>query len=653
MVGPEDFVPTSWKDEIIASVYTGYEAALRENNAVDFDDLLVLAVKLLDRSPEIVERYRARFPFILVDEYQDTNHVQYQLLRKLAGENANLHATGDPDQSIYSWRGADYRNIMDFQKDYPGAALVRLEQNYRSTGNILEAANQLIHHNPHRIEKDLYTENPEGDKLLYAALQSDAMEAAWIAEEISKLKRDNQPYNEIAVFYRTNAQSRPIEEAFMRAGIPYQLIGGIRFYERREVKDLLAHLKIRVNSRDFVSLRRIANCRATGVGDKTLEKIAIAAEQENMPVFEFLASEEFSRKFKANKKTQEFAKWCRGLAAIDISRADTAVKDILAHSGLIEELFASAEKDEAADNRIDNLHSLGSRAADFVKLRQELASQPDTVEIDADIADAESLATPTAYDLPAFLEDVALVADVDNLDDSVEKATLMTLHSAKGLEFPYVFVSGLEEGVLPHRNCSDGKAIEEERRLFYVGLTRAEKRAWLSRCEWRYTYGQSNYAPPSRFLEELPFSIIEKEDYADPVSTEYGGGFTPTYGKKKVQASSLDDLWDADPFVDDADDMGDIDFDPGMDFTDDLEMEPAAQIQKTPTFMGQRKNSSLGRLAGASQFAASPFRSGDLVRHPTYGSGKVLSVDRNKILVQFFASGTRLLLLDLCQLTKE
>ncbi len=270
-ISPVEYTPGSWKDEIVAQVYTEYEKMLRNANALDFDDLLIQATRLLEQVPETLAKYRARFPYILVDEYQDTNRVQYRLLRALAGREANLHATGDPDQSIYSWRGADYRNIMDFQNDFPGARVVLLEQNYRSSKSILAAANHLIRNNSHRIEKDLFTDNPPGDPVAVTALQSDRMEAMWLVDRMSGLRDQGERLGSMAIFYRTNAQSRALEEALMAKGVPYQLVGGVRFYERKEVKDLLAHLKLRINPRDMTSLRRVVACRP-GIGEKTVEK---------------------------------------------------------------------------------------------------------------------------------------------------------------------------------------------------------------------------------------------------------------------------------------------------------------------------------------------------------------------------------------------
>ncbi len=638
-ITPEGFTPGSWKEEKTAAVYTEYEAALRQNNALDFDDLLVLAARLLSEAPEALAKYRARFPYLLVDEYQDTNHAQYRLLRALAGSAANLHATGDPDQSIYSWRGADYRNIMDFQRDFPGAKLVRLEENYRSTRFILAAANHLIRHNPNRIDKELHTAREGGDKVTLAKLQSDRMEAMWVGERMSALRREGTKLGEMAAFYRTNAQSRALEETLMREGIPYQLVGGVRFYERREIKDLLAHLKVRINPRDLGSLRRIIENRP-GVGAKSLEKIAEAAEAAGMSAFAFLTAPDFELRYKAAPKIRDFAKWCAKLAEIDISRADVAVKEVLNHSGLIEATIAAAGKDELSEDRLENLYSLSARAGEFVKLRLENAP-----EADAD-AGEEEVKTATAVDLAAFLEDVALVADVDGWAGDEDKVTLMTLHSAKGLEFDQVFVTGLEEGLLPHRNCRNDEALAEERRLFYVGITRAKKHAWVSHAVSRFIHGNVDFSSPSRFLDELPGDAVEEVDYGDSVSPEYGSGFGKSFsaiGRKRTWSFGKGggDAWDDDAFTVDAD------FDPNPDFMPDAEPGFGGEFESEAAVKPKAK------AVAAKPARQSKFRAGDLVRHPELGSGKVISVDRRKIMVQFFASGTRLLHEDLAQLTKE
>lgn len=652
-IRPDEYDSITPRDRMVQEVYTVYEAALNGNNALDFDDLLILAARLLQKSPEALAKYRQRFPYLLVDEYQDTNRAQYQLLRALAGRTANLHATGDPDQSIYSWRGADYRNIMDFQRDFPGAKVVRLEENYRSTKFILAAANYLIQHNSHRIAKDLFTTRDGGERVNVVRLQSDRMEASWIVDRLAELREHGERLGEMAVFYRTNAQSRSLEEALMARALPYQLVGGIRFYERKEIKDILAHLKVRVNPQDIVSLRRVVQCRP-GVGERTLEKIAEAAEQAGMAVFDFLADEHFNQLYKGTGKIRDFAKWCRELKEIDITRADVAVKEILSRSHLIEAAIAAADKDDLSEDRVENLHALTARAGEFVSMR--LASAPD---VDPEAAE-EEVRAGSAIDLPAFLEDVALVADVDGWAGDADKITLMTLHSAKGLEFDNVFVTGLEEGLLPHRNCRDDESREEERRLFYVGITRAKKRAWVTHAATRFIHGSMDFSKASQFLSELPGEAVTEQDFGDSLSSQFGSGYRG--GKRAWE--DVDDFGDddlADPgFGDDdfgADAAGDFfdfdgDFDPGFaqepgtDFDGDA---PAAEKKKT----AWPKREWPKAKPKEKPVYQSKYKPGDLVRHPMFGSGKVLTVERGKIMVQFFASGTRLLNEDLAQLSKE
>ncbi|MCD8138528.1 MAG: UvrD-helicase domain-containing protein [Planctomycetaceae bacterium] len=651
-VTPEGYDDITPRDRVVKEVYAAYEAALRDNNTLDFDDLLVLAARLLKKDPEVLAKYRGRFPYILVDEYQDTNQAQYMLLRALAGTLANIHATGDPDQSIYSWRGADYRNIMHFQRDFPGARIVRLEENYRSSKHILAAANYLIKHNPERIDKDLYTTRPGGDKVTLVRLQSDRMEAMWVAERITELRGQGKKLGEMAVFYRTNAQSRALEEALLRESLPYQLIGGVRFYERREIKDLLAHLKVRINPRDLGSLRRVVACRP-GVGERTLDKIAQAAAEAGEPVFTFLASPDFAARFKPTKKVQDFADWCRRLAEVDIDRADVAVKDVLHISNLIETTLANADKDELADDRIENLHALSGRAGEFVRLRLESAPEPDPD------ANEEEVRAGTAIDLAAFLEDVALVADVDGWVGDADKVTLMTLHSAKGLEFDDVFVTGLEEGLLPHRNCRDDNALQEERRLFYVGITRAKERAWITHAASRFIHGSVDFSQPSQFLGELPKDEMMEMDYGDMLSPETGSGYAGRRGGGGGwgRSAAEDDFADPDFGDVEVSDFLDIggDFDPNPDFDLDPDFGFPGDVSPAPAAAEKKAWPKRAWPTAKPKPAARPsrYKPGDLVRHPQFGSGKVLTVDKRKIMVQFFSSGTRLLQEDLAQLTIE
>ncbi|MDX9981651.1 MAG: 3'-5' exonuclease [Lentisphaeria bacterium] len=505
-IDPREFSPANFQNDIsrakcamqtpadlvddgtrLPEVFAAYEARMKGLNAVDFDDLLLLTVRLLDTRPDLRDAYHGRFRHLLVDEYQDTNRAQYELIRLLCGPARNVHVTGDPDQSIYSWRGADYRNIMDFTADYPDAKVVRLEQNYRSTRHILEAANHVIRVNTRRIEKELFTENEDGARVKVVEVETERDEADMVTGSVAQLRFGGESLRDMAVFYRTNAQSRVFEEALMRAAIPYQILGGLRFYERKEVKDILAHLQLLVNPRDAVSLQRVVECRPTGVGARTLARITAAAHAQRMPVFDLLQAPDFADRLggRASAKVRAFAEWCRELGNIPTAPVGPCIQAVIDHSGLPDLFHEKSSADPRSEARLENLNALVERAA----IHQ--ADHPGGT-------------------LAQFLEEVALVADVDNHDPDADALTLMTLHSAKGLEFHHVFLVGAEEGYLPHVNCcEDEDMIEEERRLFYVGLTRARTEAVLSFARYRYMWGGADYRRPSRFLGELPKQEIE------------------------------------------------------------------------------------------------------------------------------------------------
>jgi DNA helicase-2/ATP-dependent DNA helicase PcrA len=485
---PESLAGDSgWNSNQLANVFAAYERRLRELNAVDFDDLLLLVVRLLDGNPALRDIYHSRFRFLLVDEYQDTNRLQYQLMRLLTGPAENVHVTGDPDQSIYSWRGAEYRNIMEFQHDFPKAKLVRLEQNYRSTQLILVAANELISFNTHRIEKELFTENDLGVPARVVKLAGDRDEAEWVVERVMELRLEGTSLRDMAVFYRTNAQSRPLEDQLLRAGVPYQLIGGTRFYQRKEVKDLLAHLQLLVNPRDAVALHRVAGCRAAGMGAKSIEAILAQSAADGVAPMDLLAEPDFPRRFRGrcSAKMAAFAEWCGALRAIAVSPVGNCVEAVLDHSGLLPLYEEREERDPSAGDRMDNLRAMVDRACEYQEEHPEA-----TIE--------------------ALLQEVALVADVDTHDPESECLSLMTLHACKGLEFPYVFIVGVEEGYLPHLNARDNPdAIEEERRLLYVGITRSREAVCLTHAATRFLWDGVQQRVPSRFLRELPNTHVE------------------------------------------------------------------------------------------------------------------------------------------------
>ncbi|MFM8502511.1 MAG: DNA helicase PcrA [Actinomycetota bacterium] len=502
LLGPADYrnATTNHFEEIVAEVYAIYQQRLTSANAMDFDDLIMKTVEVLQKFPDARARYRTRFKHILVDEYQDTNHAQYILIRELVGTDrdgipaAELCVVGDADQSIYGFRGATIRNILQFEEDYPDATTILLEQNYRSTQNILSAANSVISKNESRKEKNLWSDSGSGPKLSGFVAENEHHEAEFVRDELFKLSKEGtSKFGETAIFYRTNAQSRVFEEVFMRSAVPYKVVGGVRFYERKEIKDLLAYLRVLVNPNDEVSLRRIINTPKRGIGDRALDAIDDVSKRDSISFWSALAtsnSTELSPR--ANASIQAFVSMLVALQVlVEANRPpSTIAAAILEQSGFLEELRASHDPQDEV--RVENLEELVAVIEEY----EERA-----------ISEGE---TPT---LGAFLEEVSLVADADEIpegDDHGGVVTLMTLHTAKGLEFPTVFLTGMEEGVFPHsRTLGEKNELEEERRLAYVGLTRARERLYLSRAEYRSAWGAPNYNPPSRFLEEIPENLIE------------------------------------------------------------------------------------------------------------------------------------------------
>jgi DNA helicase-2/ATP-dependent DNA helicase PcrA len=481
-----------------------YEKRLEQANALDFDDLIMKTVQVLQQFPETKARVRSRFRHILVDEYQDTNHAQYMLVKELTGTEgdgfplAELCVVGDADQSIYGFRGATIRNILQFEVDYPNAATVLLEQNYRSTQNILNAANAVITQNESRKEKNLWSDAGSGAPLVGYVAESEYDEAEFVKSEIRSLQdMGHSNPGDTAVFYRTNAQSRIFEEIFMRAAIPYKVVGGLRFYERKEVKDLLAYLRVLANPNDEVSLRRIINFPKRGIGDRALEEVEIFGDAQGISFWHALlrVSEATAVPNKASQSIAQFTSMLTALAVLVEAKTKPSViiEAVLEQSGLLTELEASTDPQDEV--RVENLKEL-------VSASMEYEERP-----------FEELGEDEEISLSGFLEKVSLVADADEIPDGEDHGgvvTLMTLHTAKGLEFPTVFLTGMEDGIFPHaRTLDDPKEIEEERRLAYVGLTRAEKRLYISRAEYRLTFGSPKYNPGSRFLDEIPSDLIE------------------------------------------------------------------------------------------------------------------------------------------------
>lgn len=475
-------------EQKVADVYALYQEKLRENNAVDFDDLLFLAVRLLQENEEVREKYQSRFQYILVDEYQDTNHAQYALTKILAARWRNICVVGDADQSIYAWRGADIRNIIDFTRDYPDAASIKLEQNYRSTKTILHAANAVIDNNESRPKKTLWTENPTGNKIIHYQAQTEHDEADYIAGVISNRHEiSHEPYGDMAILFRTNAQSRVLEEKLMRYAIPYTMVGGTKFYDRKEIKDVLAYLRLLYNPEDSLSLTRIINVPKRNIGATTMEHVAAYAEAQGISLFEALSStDEIPVTKRAKASLENFAAMIFDLLN-DIEGKDvlSLIETVIKQTGYGDMLDKEAEHDPQGESRKENVGEFLSVAKDYMDSNPE-------------------------GNLQDFLENVALVSDVDDFESSDSKVTLMTLHAAKGLEFPVVFLTGLDEGLFPHsRTLMDPAQVEEERRLAYVGITRAERQLYVTNAVTRTMYGRISAYMPSRFLAEIPPQFME------------------------------------------------------------------------------------------------------------------------------------------------
>ena len=614
-------------EQAVADVYKGYAERMRSANAMDFDDLIAQTVFLFRAFPGVAEYYRRRFRHILVDEYQDTNHAQYALVRELVGvpgegntldiPPAELTVVGDSDQSIYAFRGADVRNIVDFEKDYPAARTILLEQNYRSTQNILNAANAVISRNPNRPEKRLWTAEGSGEKIIGYVGENEHEEARFIAEEIDRLQdEENLRPGDVAVFYRTNAQSRSLEDVLVRVGLPYKVVGGTRFYERKEIKDALAYLRVLVNSDDVVNLRRILNEPKRGIGDRAEYSVAALAERERISFMAALrrAEEAPGLATRSLNAVNGFVKLIDDLAEVaNGSGASAALEAVLEQTGYLAQLRSSADPQD--ESRVENLAELVAVVREYEKDNPEGS-------------------------LGQFLEQVSLVADADSIPDApggsaeevaaaVEESrrqgvvTLMTLHTAKGLEFPVVFLTGMEQGLFPHqRSATDPAELAEERRLAYVGLTRARKRLYITRSEVRSMWGQSQYNPASQFVSEIPAELIEwkREGMDRPAWGGSTGSGSSRYGGSSWGAGAASGS--------------------GRGTGGDISAAPIAKA--------------IGRVQPQKEVIS--VSTGDRVNHTTFGSGTVLAVegagDKTVAKVKFDL-GEKRLLLRYAPLTKE
>ncbi len=600
--GPADMAasPKHQLERITARVWPRYEALLRENNAVDFDDLLLLVCRLFATNDRALERWQDRYQYLLVDEYQDTNRAQYELLRYLAGFKQNLAVVGDDDQSVFSWRGADVRNILDFERDYPNAKVVKLEQNYRSTQRILDAAWSVVRNNAARKEKKLWTERVGGPNVVVMQAYDEHHEAELIAREIEHLQRQGEVKGarDVAILYRTNAQSRPIEDVFRAFGLAYQVVGGVSFYQRREVKDVLAYMRLLRNPQDSVALARVLNVPPRGIGDKTRTGLlAFARAQELTTAQAMLRGEEIADVPTRQRGTLVvFGRLLERLRAeVDTRELPQLIDQVIGATG-----YGTYLKDgtEEGEERHANVMELRSLAEEFVAL-------------------------PLDEQLPAFLEQVALVSDQDEWKEATPAATLITLHAVKGLEFPIVFLTGMEEAVFPHaRSLESEPELEEERRLCYVGITRAKDRAFLTYARHRMLFGRTSDNPPLRFLRELPTDGVEVRG---TVETE-----------ERDQWAELD--WDR-----------------------DRARYEERKVARRETALAGLPGAWTGRSSDESQRKrAAPsetrFRAGDHVHHPSLGSGVVVSStlrsDDEEVTVAFPDKGVKKLMASFAKLAK-
>ena len=678
MVGPDEMLEKASdpKERKAAQVYAELERRLRAANAMDFDDLLVRTLELLRTRPEVLDKYQERFRYISVDEYQDTNHVQYEIANLLAAKYQNLMVVGDDDQSIYSWRGADISNILDFEKDFKQAKVVKLEQNYRSTGHILNAANAVVRHNSQRKEKRLFTALGEGEKIQAYQAGDERDEGRWIAGEIDKQRSAGVSYDDMAVFYRTNAQSRILEDMFLRAGVPYKIVGGTRFFDRAEIRDVMAYLKMIVNPADEMSVKRVINTPRRGIGSTSIEKIEQLARENGCSFFQAceLACAETGR-FTAKVRTAlgSFVNIVREGRRMDGELKDV-VDAIVDRTGLVQAFRAEGTME--AEGRMENIQEFMGVAAEFEETHDDIEGTLESLEelraagmegVPEDAAPAVEGAAPFAgaasaagaaepaaiaaqeiertygplacKALPALMEWLALRSDLDSLAGQTQAVTMMTVHSAKGLEFPVVFVAGLEEGVFPHvagfGGSDDPGKLEEERRLAYVAITRARKKLFLTYAATRRTYGSTQANPRSRFINEIPEVDIEfsgvgsagfegvgwekrgdrRGTYGSGTGSEYGGSVFGSYTRSTGRTQRHTGV------------------------SPDAGRKPSTFGSGTPRPRKAAASPAVEQRRPDAAKAAETFAPGDQVSHKTFGPGTVISAAGDMIEVQFEKSG--------------
>ena len=574
--------------QIVAKCYKAYQEELRRSEAMDFDDLIMMTLRLFDKNPDVLAYYQQRYQYIHVDEYQDTNHAQYQLVKLLASRFKNICVVGDADQSIYGWRGADMQNILDFEKDYPEAKVVLLEENYRSTKKILQAANEVIKNNRNRRPKKLWTQNDDGEQIVYYRANDERDEAVFVASTIDNIIREEgKNFKDFAVLYRTNAQSRTIEEALLKSNIPYTMVGGTKFYSRKEIRDAISYLNLIANPADNISFERVINEPKRGVGPGTLEKIRTFAYEQNMSLLDASANIMLSPiKGKAAQGVYDFANMILNLRdQLDGLSITEAVETVLDKSGYLDAL--SMQQTLESQARIENIEEFMSVTKNF------------------DETNTDGTEDETGIDrLGRFLNDLALIADTDDGDMEAAEVTLMTLHAAKGLEFPVVFLIGMEEGVFPlSRASEDPEELEEERRLAYVGITRAEEILFLTNANTRTLFGKTSYNRPSRFLREISDDLLQYQGLARPANSSFGVRFTK---EEPIQ------------------------FGQGMSLQQALQTRKANAQPQKHTGGAQPFSKATGGLpfskASDSGNSATDWEIGDIAHHKKWGDGTVLEV---------------------------
>ena len=627
MMTPDEWFGQSGRDyrnNFIHDIMVAYEKRMKTLNALDFDDLLLKTLEMLADHPPVLDVYRRRFRYVMVDEYQDTNKAQYELVRLITAESRNICVVGDDDQSIYGWRGADIRNILDFEKDYPDAKVIKLEQNYRSTSTILDAANQVIAHNEGRKDKKLWTEHSEGEKIQLYCASDEHDEAAWIAGKIAEMKRGGISYRDDAILYRTNSQSRVLEEMMIRAGIPYKVFGGQKFYERKEIKDILAYLRVVANPSDDISLSRIINVPKRSIGDTTVQTLIDHAAANDMPLFSALHDLPDTLAARARSSVSAFAMMMTTMCAMKDEMDVASFVDYVIETAGLEEQYIKENSDEAR-GRLENI-------AEFRGTVQEYRNGEEN---------------PT---LEGYLENVSLMTDLDREAEDNAYVTMMTLHSAKGLEFSQVFIPGMEENIFPsYRSVNEDDRLEEERRLMYVGITRAKKRLFLTRAEARMLYNQFSHNPPSRFLKEIPRRLVEEEysdGYRPRQETSYQvrqgtGGYR--WGRREESGeTAAASRGNVAPRRTDADISGK----PKLTFRGvSLDSIPGVKKGFVPSAARQEEGA-IRKL----------FRAGDRVMHPKFGSGTVRDITGNgaeaRIFIDFDGKGRKELSLALAPIVK-